>query len=78
MSQTKALSMAEAEDLEIEVGRAVDRLQMVASIAAQNVTGIADTGEPMWGSVQILRHEVENALQDAQESVAKLLPHLPE
>ena len=78
MSQTKALSMAEAEDLEIEVGRAVDRLQMVASIAAQNVTGIADTGERMWGMPEVTRGQFAGALQDVQEAVAKLLPHLPE
>ncbi len=78
MSETKELTTAEAQSLGAEMERAVNTLKTVAVGGVENVEDRADVGEVRWSASIVQRHEVENALHDVQEAVAKLLPHLPE
>ena len=77
MMTTENLTLEEAEDLQFQVCRAIDTLRSRVYTGSQNVTSVADTGRPAWGMERITQSMLEGALQDVQEAVGNLLPHLP-
>lgn len=72
-----ALDLKQAEALEDEIERAVGHLRRVATVAAQNVQERADAGRVRRDTLEVRQCDVEGALQDAQEVLGRLLPHLP-